>query len=415
MQASTSTDVLILGGGMAGALLGASLAHTNLSITMVDRLAKPTMPTGDAATRVSALNMASQALLRGCGAWQHIPEGRLCAYTDMVVRDAEATGLVAFSCRMTDTTELGWIVENDAVTAALYQQIEEATQVRWMAEAAVTDLVFHKDNWHAVLADGSQIQASLLVGADGARSLVRQATGIHASTKDSGHVALVARLASTQSHNGYARQWFRQSGPLALLPLFGDGHQCALVWSLWPSEANRLRELEDAAFAREVTDASEGMLGELSVLGGRAAFPIHEQHVSSYYADKAVLLGDAAHVIHPLAGQGINLGMLDAGVLAEEIHRALGRGLPCWHTMVLARYQRRRRLHNNIMLHAMRGMKNLFETSAPPLLLARNSGMSLVNRSHLIKRLLARQALGLAGDVPQPISQPALNAGTPAT
>lgn len=403
MRASESTDVLILGGGMTGALLAAALAPTGLRIMLVDREKKPRMPAGPAATRVSALNMASQALLQGYGAWQHIPSERLCAYTDMLVRDAEGTGLVAFSCHLTDTAQLGWLVENDAITAALHRQIETMQQVQWRAETAVTDLVFRDDHWHAGFADGSQVQTDLLVGADGARSLVRQATGIAANCADSGHVALVASLVSSRPHNNCARQWFRQSGPLALLPLFGDGHQCALVWSLWPSEADSLRELDDIAFARAVTDASEGALGELSVLGGRAAFPIREQHLSHYHAEKAVLLGDAAHVVHPLAGQGINLGMLDVGVLTEEIYRALGRGLPYWHPMVLARYQRRRRLHNSIMLQTLRGLKNLFETSMPPLLLARNRGMSLVNRSASVKLLLARQALGLAGDIPQPI------------
>jgi len=269
----------------------------------------------------------------------------------------------------------------------LYQRCDDASQVVWRNHCRVENIVRGAEGWQVTLGDGETVCARLLVGADGARSLVRGAAELTTAGRDTGHVAIVATLNTEHPHQQCARQGFLDSGPFALLPLFGDGHQCSLVWSAWPTLADELMQLNDADFSARLTQASQEWLGEITLASERLAFPIQDLHAGDYVTDGLALIGDAAHVIHPLAGQGINLGLLDAAVLAEEI--------------VLQRYQRRRRGHNATMVSAMRAFKVLFEQRAPLIRFVRNSGMNLVNRHGLLKAAMVRQALGRNDDLPK--------------
>lgn len=397
-MASKIVDVLIIGGGMAGGMLASALVDCNLKCALVDRAPAPVMPDGEADIRVSALTEASQQMLTNVGAWKYIPVQRLAPYQRMEVWDGDGTGRVSFDAASVQASELGWIVENAVVTAALYQRCVDATD--WYSNTAIETIDRMAGGWRVRLAGGEEIHATLLVGADGARSIVRERAGIACAPKDSGHVAIVASIEVELTHQGCARQRFLDSGPLALLPLFGDGHSISLVWSATPDYAQQLVQLSDDDFSYQLTLASEQVLGQCRLLGKRGAFPIHTLHASEYIADGLALIGDAAHVVHPLAGQGINLGFLDAAVLAEEIAKAHARNLAITDSSVLHRYQRRRRAHNAVMLNALNGIKRLFGERDPAIRFIRNTGMNWVNRLPMAKSFFAHEAMGRGGDLP---------------
>ncbi|WP_342767603.1 FAD-dependent monooxygenase [Isoalcanivorax indicus] len=392
-------DVLIVGGGMAGGMLAAALGDSGLRVTVLDAAPEPVMPEGPPHPRVSALTEASQRMLTQVGAWAQLPAARVQAYQRMQVWDGDGTGEVTFDAGSVQAEALGWIVENDALVAALYRA--RPANVQWLSRTRTQAIRRQGEHWQVTLEDGRVLSAPLLIGADGARSRVRDAAGIPAPVQDTGHVAIVGSLRSAMPHDGCARQRFLTSGPLALLPLSGDGQDCSLVWSLWPREAERLMALAPEAFEAALTQASDACLGALSFQGARQVIPIRTLHASDYVRPGLALIGDAAHVVHPLAGQGINLGLLDAAVLAEEMQRSLSRGLPAWHAAALNRYQRRRWGHNALMLRALSGIKALFEANALELRWARNTGMRWVNRLVPVKQLLAREALGRQGDLPR--------------
>jgi 2-polyprenylphenol 6-hydroxylase len=393
-------DIVIVGGGMAGGMLAASLAEQSLRVVLLDAASVPECPQADPALRVSALTETSENLLKRAGVWALMPAARLQPYQRMEVRDGDGTGEVHFSAADAGADHLGTLVENDSVVAALYQRCLDLSRVDWRSNCRVSSIQRDGSVWQLCLSDGDVLRARLLVGADGARSMVRSAVGLQAAPHDTGHVAIVATLKTQNPHQGCARQAFLDSGPVALLPLYGDGHRSSLVWSLWPERAQQLIQLSAADFSEQLTQATQSWLGDIELVSERLVFPIHDMHAGDYVAEGVALIGDAAHVVHPLAGQGINLGLLDAAVLAEEIRHALDAGRDWSSLPLLQRYQRRRRGHNAMVVSAMRGFKMLFEQRSPMLRFVRNAGMSMVDRHYLLKGLLARQALGRFDDAP---------------
>lgn len=399
MTPNKHSEILIVGGGMAGGLLALLLAEQGFSVRVLDGAPEPAWPQGEAAARVSTLSEASHWLLRHAGAWQALDAARVQPYQHMQVWDQDGSGEVRFDAAELGAPALGWLLENDHLTAALYQAAARHANLEWRCNAAVAGVARDGGGW-TVDAAGGPFRCDLLIGADGARSLVREAAGIPAGPQETGHHALVATIASEHPHGGCARQVFMESGPLALLPLFGDGHRCSIVWSAWPERVKELLAMDDGAFGVALTQASGEELGALRVESRRMAIAIQERHASSYVGPALALVGDAAHVIHPLAGQGINMGLLDAGVLAEELGRARAAGLPVAHPGVLARYQRRRRTDNLVMQNAMRAFKALFERRGLPVRWLRNTGLDLVNRLPPARHAFMTRALGRAGDLP---------------
>ncbi len=405
MTGDSEQHIIIVGGGMTGGLLGVLLAEAGLRVTVLDGAPEPVMPSGAAQLRVSTLTEASYWLLRNSGVWDQLDLSRVQPYGAMQVWDQDGTGEVTFTAEEAGTDTLGWLLENGHLTAALYQRAQALASLDWRCGASVESARRNDSGWD-VMCGGERLHADLLVGADGARSQVRDWAGISGGASDSGHHALVATIGTALPHQGCARQVFMESGPLALLPLYsdptqGEQRQCSIVWSGWPERIRELQQYDAGRFAVELQAAVADVLGEVTLLSERAVFPIQPRHASQYVAPALALVGDAAHVIHPLAGQGVNLGLLDAAVLAEEVLRAVDTGLGCADRHALARYQRRRRGENLVMQNAMRGFQQLFEQRALPLRWLRNTGMKLVDQAGPVKGFFANRALGRSADLPQ--------------
>ena len=299
-------------------------------------------------------------------------------------------------------SRLGHIVENDVTVAALEQRLAELPSVSVLLAARGTALSTASATRVIELDDGRRLSAPLVVAADGARSALREMAGIGVRAHDTGHVAVVMSVRTARGHGGVARQVFRATGPLAFLPLTvdDDGRHCSIVWSTSPDEAQRLLALSAEALGSELTTAFEARLGAVEVLDQALSLPLTQRHAEHYVQPGFALIGDAAHSIHPLAGQGVNLGLMDAAVLAEELLIARQRGISLGELRVLARYARRRRGDNAAMLMLMDGFRLLFGTSNPLLTLGRNLGLSSVDRVTPIKRLIMRQAVGERGRLP---------------
>lgn len=392
-------DVVIVGAGMVGLSIAAYLAqHSSARIAVCDpALAQKTdLPAGaqvvDFDLRVSALSAQSQSWLQNLGAWQHIE--RKQAYQRMHVWDAEGTAAVTFDCHDLHRSDLGHIVENRQTVAALLQLVQS------LPVTVFSQAVAHIDNpvndlTPVVLQDGSRLQASLVIGADGALSRVRQWAGLATREWDYQHHAIVATVRMEQSLQHTAWQRFRSQGPLALLPLAQDPHLASIVWSTVPQQAEWLMTLSDGDFASALAEAFEYKLGGVCEVSERVAIPLRQRHAKHYVSHGIALAGDAAHTIHPLAGQGVNLGFKDAMALSEEVARALGKGLAAGRLDVLQRYERRRQADNLATMVAMEGFKRVFAADNHWLRLLRNQGMRWFDGCLPVKQHLMLQALGL--------------------
>ncbi|MEE4277141.1 MAG: UbiH/UbiF/VisC/COQ6 family ubiquinone biosynthesis hydroxylase [Halieaceae bacterium] len=393
-------DVAVVGGGIAGLALAAALADTRLRVCVLEaRGLPPAFADGGLASydsRVSALTPRSIAFLRELGAWDRVSAWRHCPYGHMTVWDGEGTGRIEFDAAEVAAADLGSIVENGLVVRALADSLQGVGNVSLCLNAALASLTEHEGAVELVLEDGSAIEAKLVVAADGALSRARDLLGLGTREWDYGHRAIVTTAVFERSHRHTAWQRFLQSGPLALLPLGGgDERTCSIVWSIEEALADDLLERDDAGFAEALTQASEAVLGRVTDCAPRYGFPLRQRHAVDYVKPRAALVGDAAHTIHPLAGQGINLGLADVAVLAEELRRAVDLGLEPGSIAVLNRYQRRRKGDNLRMMAAMDGFKRLFGSDALPLRWLRNTGMRGVASLPAVKRRIIREAMGV--------------------
>ncbi|MFJ4197465.1 2-octaprenyl-3-methyl-6-methoxy-1,4-benzoquinol hydroxylase [Pseudomonas sp. NPDC089534] len=398
-------DLLIVGAGMVGSALALALQGSGLEVLLLDGSplsVKPFDAQAPFEPRVSALSAASQRILERLGAWDGIVQRRTSPYTDMHVWDGSGTGQIHFSASSVHAGVLGHIVENRVVQDALLDRLHDC-DLGLLANARLEQMRRSGDDWLLTLADGRTLRAPLVIAADGANSAVRRLTGVATREWDYMHHAIVTSVRSARPHRTTAWQRFTDHGPLAFLPLERDGQQdwCSIVWSTTPSEAERLMALEDAAFCRELERAFEGCLGEVVSADPRLCVPLRQRHAKRYVAEGLALIGDAAHTIHPLAGQGVNLGFLDAAVLAEVLLQAAGRGERLADVKTLSRYERRRMPHNLALMAAMEGFERLFQADPLPLRWLRNTGLKMVEQMPEAKAMFVRQALGLTGDLPE--------------
>ncbi|MDD2092044.1 2-octaprenyl-3-methyl-6-methoxy-1,4-benzoquinol hydroxylase [Pseudomonas guariconensis] len=397
-------DLLIVGAGMVGSALALALRHSGLEILLLDGSplsVKPFDAQGPFEPRVSALSAASQRILERLGAWEGIAGRRVSPYTDMHVWDGSGTGQIHFSAASVHAQVLGHIVENRVVQDSLLERLHDS-DVGLLPNARLEQMRRSGDEWLLTLADGRTLRAPLVVAADGANSAVRKLTGCKTREWDYLHHAIVTSVRCSEAHQATAWQRFTDEGPLAFLPLSRDDGQawCSIVWSTTPEQAEKLMALDDAAFCEALGRAFEGHLGEVVSADPRLCVPLRQRHAKRYVDEGLALIGDAAHTIHPLAGQGVNLGFLDAAVLAEELERACERGERLADVKVLTRFERRRMPHNLALMAAMEGFERLFQADPLPLRWLRNSGLKLVEQLPEAKALFVRQALGLSGDLP---------------
>jgi 2-octaprenylphenol hydroxylase len=397
-------DVVIIGSGIAGSALAAALSGHGLALALVEAqtLTGRELPTAGGLdsfdARVSALTPKSQSLLTEVGCWDAIRDYRCCPYTHMTVWDAEGTGEIEFDSAEVDVPVLGHIVENRVVVDALLNKVRAATDITLFSPVRLQDCVVNDEGpVDLALDDGRQLRADLVVAADGAMSPVRQMLNFKTREWDYGHSAVVCTVEVERAHQDTAWQRFTPQGPLAFLPLpeLEGRHYCSIVWSLQEQRAEEVVALTDEEFCRQLGLALENRLGVVLAASSRFAFPLRQRHAVDYVKPGVALVADAAHTIHPLAGQGINLGLQDVAVLSQEILKACERGGNPGSMAVLSRYQRRRKGENLVMMAAMDSFKRLFEQDALPLRWLRNAGMRTVAKLGPIKQQLMRHAMGL--------------------
>ncbi len=399
-------DLIIVGAGMVGSTLALALEGSGLKIVVLD--ASPLEvadfdPLGGFEPRVSALSAASQRILQRVGAWPGIVARRASPYTDMHVWDGSGTGQIHFSAETVHAEVLGHIVENRVVQDALLETMQRGGRLQLIGDARVEQLTQTAEGWRLTLGDGRELHTPLLIAADGANSAIRRLAGCETREWDYLHQAIVTSVRCSEAHQRAAWQRFTDDGPLAFLPLERDGDRqwCSIVWSVTEAEAKQLMALDDAAFRTALGRAFEERLGEVLEVDPRLCIPLRQRHAKRYVQPGLALIGDAAHTIHPLAGQGVNLGLLDAAVLAEVLEAAIARGERAADVRVLSRFERRRMPHNLAMMAAMEGFERLFQADPLPLRWLRNTGLKAVEALPEAKALFVRQALGLSGDLPE--------------
>ena len=407
-------DVLIVGGGMVGATTACALAMNGLRVGVIEPYpASHDFDSSNYDNRVSAITRASEQIFRALGAWDAMCAQRVTPFREMQVWDGAGRGSIHFDCAELGEDALGYIVENRVIQTTLLATLRGLPQAVIYCPATPAKLRIDDSAAALTLDDGRTLRAALIVGADGHASWVREQCGIALRTTSYEQSALVANVKTTLPHQDTAWQRFTAEGPVALLPL-ANGHS-SLVWSVPHARAESLLQLDDESFLHALNAAFGDRLGVIHTVGPRAAHPLQRTHAHAYVSARVALVGDAAHTIHPMAGQGVNMGLLDAAALAEVLIAARGARRDPGDLLVLRRYERWRKGHNYALQVAIDGLKHLFASPHPAVLWARNLGLRITNDSDTLKNLIAQHAIGRHGDLPalartqeNPLSSPPL-------
>lgn len=426
-------DVLIVGAGMVGLTLALALRQSSqLKIAMVDT-STVTELDDSIDVRVSAINVASKNIFANLAVWSAIEESRVQDYQHMHVWDKAGVGKLDFSAKDSASfppeDNLGWIIENKVIRHALWQQAQLDEGIHFFTDNKLASISHGESEVFATFVHNSvndadstitqPIIAKLVVGADGANSWVRRQMDMAMIFKDYDHHAIVATVECPQGHQNTAWQVFLPTGPLAFLPLKRGNFQrsenyqnsdssasdlCSIVYSTSPDEAIRLTALDAIDFAKELTAASDGKLGDIKLKSERFTYPLTMRLAQDFVKDRVVLIGDAAHTIHPLAGQGVNLGLLDAAALAQTLTAKLNKDeeftTELMNLSELKAFSRWRKSEATEMIAAMAGIKQAFAPQQSPIKLLRGIGMNLINNFAPAKKQLIAQALGIKADLP---------------
>ncbi|AJQ94008.1 UbiH/UbiF/VisC/COQ6 family ubiquinone biosynthesis hydroxylase [Gynuella sunshinyii] len=410
MSNAIDFDVLVVGGGMVGASLALGAARAGLSVAIIEAHSlSPASMSGVSGfePRVSAINHAARNWLKYLGVWDDINQSRVCNYHRMEVWEADGTGEVSFSAQAMNIADLGCIIENQQIQQALVKGISTTSGIRTFEALSVTALHQQDDHTGVSLGDGTYLTARLVVGADGHESKVRELAGFKTSSWDYHHQALVTSVKTEKPHQYTARQIFTAVGPLAFLPLSHEGmdeHWCSIVWSINSHEAEDIFDLPEETFKQRLARSFEFRLGTIQEVDQRYLIPLQQRFARSYVQPGVALVGDAAHRIHPLAGQGVNLGFLDAATLTETLAKTVRLKQSPGSLFYLRQYQRQRQAHNLAMMAAMEGFKRLYEADALPVRWLRNQGMKWFEQLPWLKHECAKAAVGLTGPLPSVMS-----------
>ena len=393
-----ATDVQVVGAGVAGLSLACALAEDGFHVAVFDAASCPEVPQlgGEIDQwdlRVSALTPASIAFLETLSVWQTIAAARVAPYNAMHVWDAGGSGRIDFSAAECNTECLGQVVENRVTVQALLQRLQHFSGVTLHWQSELTQMQWQTGGWQLTFADGSESCAGLTVAADGARSRVRALTATPTRDWSYHQSAIVGTVQITEGHQNACWQSFCATGPVAILPL-ADPQYAALVWSLDDDHHASISALSDADFVSALNRALAPYAPRVAAIGPRASFPLRQSHAVDYIDEGLVLVADAAHNIHPLAGQGINLGLSDVRALSGELIRARAGGLPISSAVPLRRYQRQRKTENLAMMAAMEGFKRGFASEHPAAVMARNAGLNFVDQQAWLKQWFVRRAMG---------------------
>ena len=392
-------SVIVVGGGIVGATAACALAQAGIDVALLDiRNPEREWPADPVDIRVSALTRASQNILQAVGAWENMVQRGVGAYDHMHVWDADSAGVLHFDAADTEFSELGHIVENRVTVAALWDKLETLPSASIICPSRVADLQNNEQSISVLLADGQEIEGDVLIAADGRDSALRQMTGIQTAGWEYNQDGLVATISSEKSHQYTAWQRFLPEGPLAFLPL--KNGQCSIVWTLSHQTAQDYVALSDEDFLQRLEHASQGVLGKMLAVGPRGAFALRFQYAKQYTAERFVLIGDAAHAMHPLAGQGANAGLLDAAAIAELIIKAEQAGRPVGSHKLLRQYERWRKGDNLAMMSSMDVINKMYTNQNEGFRQLRGTGMSWINQSAWVKNYFNRYAMGLRDDLP---------------
>jgi 2-octaprenylphenol hydroxylase len=398
-------DIVIVGGGMVGAALACALGGTRFKVAVLEqRPLPPPSPVYD--LRVSAITLASRAFFENVGAWAGMANRRVARVAAMQVWDENGSGTIRFDAAEIGEPELAYIIENSVIQAALVGRLAQFTNIHWLCPVEIDRFDLTSELPRVVLRDGRILEARLLVGADGATSRVREAAGLEVRRHGLEQQSIVATVRTQHAHGDIARQLFLATGPLAFLPL-PEPHTCSIVWSADTPRAHDLMALDDESFRAGLQAAFGNHLGVIGSVSPRASFPLALSHARSYVRERVALVGDAAHTVHPLAGQGVNLGFLDTAMLAEVLLAAEEKQQDIGAYPVLRRYERARKADNLSMVAMTGGFRYLFSNRLPGIKELRNLGLDFANTATPLKNQIVRRASGLSGDLPRLARRPA--------
>lgn len=395
----TNVDIAIIGGGAVGLTLALALANTDFRIAIIE--GKQDALLLDASDlRVSAINRASENILKHLGAWSVIDPRKNHPYQKMSVWEQDSFAQIAFDAMDIGQGNLGYIIENKAIEKALRQQVKALTNVRFFCPDSGANLMFGETEAWLALHSGKSISAKLVIGADGANSWVRDQLSIPLTQWDYDHSALVANIRTEEAHQNTARQIFMPEGPLAFLPL-KDPHLSSIVWSQSPEQAERRSLLKNDEFNKELTASFDARLGYCQIEGPCRVFPLKMRYARDFALQRVALIGDAAHTIHPLAGQGLNLGLLDAAALAQTLIDLKEQGKDIGKKENLRSFERWRKAEAVQMIATMQGFHDLFSGENAFKKIFRGAGMMAVAHLPGVKKRVIEHALGIRGDLPK--------------
>ncbi len=392
MSRRNRLDAVVVGGGVVGAACALALSELDLGVALVEAQAPPSWSADRPDLRVYAFAPDNASLLERSGAWPAVAAARVQPYRRMRVWDAAGGGELRFDADAFGRRELGWIVEHGLLVDKIWAALS-ATDVRVHCPARVDALEQLEDGVRMRLDDGSRIEAGLAIAADGAESSVRELAGLQVDAHSYAQRGVVAYVHTERPHEQTAWQRFLPTGPLAFLPC-AEGAS-SIVWTLPETEAARVMSLDDETFGRELTAAFDGRLGETRVASKRAAFPLRRQLARDYAIGRVAVIGDAAHVVHPLAGQGVNLGLRDVAALRDTIVRARTRKADYASPQSLSRWARERKSENAAAAHAFDGINRLFSNDGVAATLMRGPLLGLAGRLPPVTQALWRRAAGL--------------------